>query len=123
MKMTASTTLTKKQLTWDPVALFLSRLNGLEGPRLHSLTTKQLFGKENNNIKQRFEVSWATQSGMEKEWPVAHAVFVSAEFEKLLLHEQEKWVLAAEEAAKVNQKNKNTGHSEPALLPPVEAQR
>ncbi|PBK62351.1 hypothetical protein ARMSODRAFT_1024952 [Armillaria solidipes] len=61
MKTTASTMLMKKQLTRDPVALFLSHLNGLEGPQMQSLTPKQLFGKENDDINRRFDMFWGTQ--------------------------------------------------------------
>ncbi|KAK0444174.1 hypothetical protein EV421DRAFT_1903282 [Armillaria borealis] len=93
---------------------FLSRLSGVEGPRQRSLTAKQLFGKDNEDINRRFEASWTSRGGEFKD---------PEEFSKLLEETQKMWVRRAAKATEEIKKGKDSSYIEPTLLPPEEAQR
>ncbi|KAK0499316.1 hypothetical protein EDD18DRAFT_1349495 [Armillaria luteobubalina] len=115
--------LSMKQLMRDLIALFLSCLSSIDGPRLRSPTAKQLFGKDNDEINRRFEALWSTRRGQIKDCAAARASFVVEEFEKLLEETKKTWALRAVEAAEATKKSRGSAHTEPTLLPPEEAQK
>ncbi|KAK0495738.1 hypothetical protein EDD18DRAFT_1106325 [Armillaria luteobubalina] len=86
-------------------------------------TTKQLFGKGNDEINQQFEALWSTQGGQIKDHAAAWALFVAEEFKKLLEETKKMWALRAVEAVEVTKKSRGSAYAEPTLLPPEEAQK
>ncbi|KAK0494229.1 hypothetical protein EDD18DRAFT_1107261 [Armillaria luteobubalina] len=114
---------TLKQVMHDPMASFLSHLSGVEGPRQHAPTAKQLFGKDNNDINRHFEALWISLGGEAKDRPAAWASFVAEEFDKLPEESQRMWTLQAAKATEEIKKSRGSAYAEPTLLPPEEAQR
>ncbi|KAK0476552.1 hypothetical protein EDD18DRAFT_1366259 [Armillaria luteobubalina] len=114
---------TLKQVMCDPMASFLSRLSGVEGPRQCAPTTKQLFGKDNDDINRHFEALWISLGGEAKDRPAAWASFVAEEFDKLPEESQRMWTLQAAKATEEIKKSRGSAYAEPTLLPPEEAQR
>lgn len=84
---------------------------------------KQLFGKNNDDVSQRFNTIWTAKGGIGKDCPAAHTAFVAEEFTCLPQEEQAKWSSLAEKGLEVMKKGKDGGFEGPSLLPLEEAQR
>ncbi|PBK63570.1 hypothetical protein ARMSODRAFT_1023769 [Armillaria solidipes] len=122
-KVTPSLAMLKKKMACNPVLNFLMCLAGMDAPQQQSLTSKQLFGKDNENVNWRFEAFWAAQGRLGKDRPAAQAVFVAEEFSKLSQEEQAKWTVLVEKAVQEVKKGKDGCLEAPSLLPPKDAQR
>ncbi|KAK0474033.1 hypothetical protein EDD18DRAFT_1368319 [Armillaria luteobubalina] len=105
-KVTTVAAMTKKARERDPILAFLSRLAGTEPLHYRSLTPKQWFGKDNNDLSLRFDVFWNAQGGLGKDRAAAHTAFVAAKFDKLSSDDQDRWGAFAERMAAENKRPK-----------------
>ncbi|KAK0475609.1 hypothetical protein EDD18DRAFT_1115981 [Armillaria luteobubalina] len=122
-KVTTVAAMTKKARERDPILAFLSCLAGTEPLRYRSLTPKQWFGKDNNDLSLCFDAFWNAQGGLGKDRAAARAAFVAAEFDKLSSNDQDRWGAFAERMAAENKRPKGGAWAAPALLPPADVQR
>ncbi|KAK0482848.1 hypothetical protein EDD18DRAFT_1362382 [Armillaria luteobubalina] len=121
-KVTPVGAMSKTAQECDTIIMFLTCLAGVNVLRYHSLTAKQLFRKQNQDINTCFNMFWNEQGGATKDWAVVHMVFIASEFEKLSTEDQERWAAFAERTSAERKRSKDGGWTEPALLPPKEIQ-
>ncbi|KAK0211424.1 hypothetical protein IW262DRAFT_1301751 [Armillaria fumosa] len=108
-KVTPVEAMLKKAQECDPILAFLSHLAEVDVSHYCSLTAKQLFGEQNEDISTCFNIFWNKQEGLAKDWVAACTAFMASKFEKLSTEDQDRWAAFAERTSVERKRTKDGG--------------